>query len=161
MAYEGLVQGKGDIVSPADLVSFVQQQYESGITDEFLKPIIVDQGGMIEDGDTLLFFDFRSDRMRQIVEAFGIEQHFETAVVPKDISITTLTKYKEEFPFPNLFPPCSNEDTLAEWLSKNSVKQYHCAGKCTPIYTSLNNIRWKTTAGGFARSIIPLEQHVR
>ena len=129
IAYEGLVQGTGDKVSAGDLVSFVQEQYLSGITDEFLKPIIVDEAGLIEDGDTLLFFDFRSDRMRQIVEAFGVQKHFETEVAPENISITTLTKYKEEFPFPNLFPPRSNEDTLAEWLSKSGVKQYHCAGQ--------------------------------
>lgn len=127
LAYEGLVQGAGEKVSPDNLVSYVESQYEQGVTDEFLKPIIVNEQGIIGDGDTLIFFDFRADRMRQINEAFGIQQHFPTEVVPKDISITTLTKYKEEFSFPNLFPPCSNEDTLAEWLSKQEIKQYHCA----------------------------------
>jgi len=66
--------------------------------------------------------------MRQISEAFGIQRHFETDVVPKDLSITTLTKYKDDFPFPTLFPAISNADTLAEWLSKEGIKQYHCAG---------------------------------
>ena len=128
LAYEGLVQGIGDKVEPANLATFVKEQYESGVTDEFLKPIIVNDQGLIGDGDTLLFFDFRADRMRQINEAFGIQRHFETDVVPKDISITTLTKYKEEFPFPVLFPPRSNEDTLAEWLSKKEVDHLHVAG---------------------------------
>ena len=59
LAYEGLVQGKGDKVAASELVSFVKQQYEAGITDEFLKPIIVDEKGLIADGDTLVFFDFR------------------------------------------------------------------------------------------------------
>ena len=127
LAYEGMVQGKGDKVEPANLTTFVEEQYEKGVTDEFLKPIIVNNQGLIGDGDTLLFIDFRSDRMRQITEAFGVHQHFETDVVPKDISIITLTKYKEEFPFPTLFPPRSNEDTLAEWLSKKQISHLHCA----------------------------------
>lgn len=134
IAYEGMVQGIGDKVDPGDLVNFVQQQYDAGITDEFLKPIIVDTQGRVGDGDTLLFFDFRSDRMRQISEAFGITRHFQTEVVP-DVSITTLTQYKADFPFPNLFPPVSNQDTLAEWLSKQDVRQYHCAGVYTACHT--------------------------
>ena len=128
LAYEGLVQGKGDKVDSSNLTNFVEEQYKSGITDEFLKPIIVDDQGLIGDGDSLIFFDFRADRMRQINEAFGIQRHFETDVVPKDITLTTLTKYKEDFPFPVLFPPRSNEDTLAEWLSKQQINHLHCAG---------------------------------
>ena len=54
-------------------------------TDEFLKPIIVDKEGCIQDGDTLIFFNFRADRVRQITEALGIKTQFETSVVPKDI----------------------------------------------------------------------------
>ena len=128
LAYEGMVQGIGDKVEPANLTTFVEEQYRQGVTDEFLKPIIVNDKGLIGDGDTLFFIDFRSDRMRQITEAFGVQRHFETAVVPKDISITTLTKYKEDFPFPVLFPPRSNQDTLAEWLSKKQINHFHCAG---------------------------------
>ncbi|KAL5263727.1 hypothetical protein ACHWQZ_G008937 [Mnemiopsis leidyi] len=127
VAYEGLVQGKGVKVAPSNLTVYVEEQYKNGVTDEFLKPIIVDDQGLVGDGDSLIFFDFRADRMRQINEAFGIQRHFETDVVPKDISLTTLTKYKEEFPFPVLFPPRSNEDTLAEWLSKKEINHLHCA----------------------------------
>ena len=101
LAYEGLVQGKGDQVAADSLVSFIKKQYEAGITDEFLKPIIVDQNGAIGDGDTLIFFDFRSDRMRQISETFGIAQHFETAVVPKNLvsreSLKRINKFLKFF----------------------------------------------------------------
>eukprot|EP00116_Pleurobrachia_bachei_P002179 sb/3462441/ len=127
LAYEGLVQGIGDQVSKDKVLQFIRDQYAADVTDEFLKPIIVDQEGRIGDGDTLLFFDFRSDRMRQISEAFGIQQHFETAKVPENLSVVTMTKFKEDFPFPCLFPPSSNEDTLAECLSKHNISQYHCA----------------------------------
>ena len=54
-------------------------------TDEFLTPIIVDREGCIRDGDTLIFFNFRADRTRQITEAFALQQNFETSVVPKNL----------------------------------------------------------------------------
>ena len=54
-------------------------------TDEFLKPIIVSEEGRVKDGDTLIFIDFRADRMREIVEAIGIKRHFDADVVPKDL----------------------------------------------------------------------------
>ena len=49
---------------------------------------------LYSDGDTLVFIDYRSDRMRQITEAFGIERHFETSVVPKDIVSNYFIKSK-------------------------------------------------------------------
>ena len=51
--------------------------YAEGITDEFMKPIITNVDGRIRDKDTMVFFDFRSDRMREITETFGIKQHVE------------------------------------------------------------------------------------
>lgn len=52
-------------------------------TDEFLKPIIVNEDGMIRDGDTVVFFNYRSDRARQLSEALGEKPPFETSVIPK------------------------------------------------------------------------------
>ncbi len=49
----------------------IEKRYEAGETDEFLKPIICDKEGCIGDNDTLVFFNFRSDRMRQICQTFG------------------------------------------------------------------------------------------
>ncbi|EDO38714.1 predicted protein, partial [Nematostella vectensis] len=96
-------------------------------TDEFLKPIIIDKEGQIKDGDTICFFDFRADRMRQINEAIGVKPPFETDVIPKDLYHITMTQYKKEFPFPCLFPPVVPKNVLAEWLDVQKVPQYHCA----------------------------------
>lgn len=131
IAFEGLTQGIGEKVSPDDAIKLIESRYslegDARQTDEFLKPIILDEDGLIKDGDTLVFIDYRADRMRQIVEAVGIERHFDTAVVPQNLHIVCMTKYKAEFPFPVLFPPGEPKNVLAEVLATNKLKQYHCA----------------------------------
>ncbi|XP_013774379.1 2,3-bisphosphoglycerate-independent phosphoglycerate mutase-like [Limulus polyphemus] len=130
IAYEGLVQGIGEKTSPEEVIEVIKKRYESQEdkqTDEFLKPIILDQSGLIQDNDTLVFIDFRSDRMRQIVEAFGLERHFETDKVAQNLNIFTMTKYKKEFPFSNLYPPEIPKNVLSEWISCKQLPQFHCA----------------------------------
>jgi len=131
IAYEGLTQGKGTKVSQDNLIELMEKLYngegDEKQTDEFFKPIIVNDDGLVKDGDTLIFIDFRADRMRQIVEAFGIERHFETSVVAKDLGISCMTQYKSEFPFPVLFAPGRPKNVLAEALANEKIKQYHCA----------------------------------
>ena len=57
-------------------------------TDEFMKPIILNPEGVVKDNDTLVFIDFRADRMRQIVEAFGVKTQFEIDTTPKSLVST-------------------------------------------------------------------------
>eukprot|EP00794_Sanderia_malayensis_P005172 gene5172-5824_t len=127
IAYEGLTQGKGEHTDASNIIKTIEARYAKQETDEFLKPIIVDKEGCIRDGDTLVFIDFRADRMRQIVEAIGITRHFETDVVPKDLNIFCMTQYKSEFPFDCLFPPVTPKNVLAEWLAEKKIPQYHAA----------------------------------
>ena len=131
-AYEGFVQGIGDKVDSTEAaIALMKSRYEaegeSQQTDEFMQPIVVDMEGRVRDGDVLLFFNYRSDRMRQIVEAFGIKPQFETELMPKNIHIVCMTRYKEEFPFDVIFPPQVNTNVLAEWLSLSKIPQFHCA----------------------------------
>jgi len=111
VAYDGLVSGEGE--ETTDLGKTVQERYSKDETDEFLKPIIVNKSGLIggqfpkfsfsffiliqidlvtsfdafyADDDTILFFNYRSDRMREIVEAFGFdEKKFQPKKVPKNL----------------------------------------------------------------------------
>jgi 2,3-bisphosphoglycerate-independent phosphoglycerate mutase len=90
-------------------VETLRRFYEQNVTDEFIEPIsVVDADGShhgrIEDGDTLIFFNFRADRMRQIVTAFKDEKFdgFNRAVVPK-IQLITMNQYREDFGLPVLF----------------------------------------------------------
>ena len=127
IAYEGLVQGIGVKTVPEKVLSLVKSKYEQNVTDEFLPPIIVEEEGLISDNDTLLFINYRSDRMRQITETFGLKRNFETEKVPINIGLFTMTKYKEDFPFSVLYQPEIPKNVLAEVISINKLSQFHCA----------------------------------
>ncbi len=81
---------------------------------KFFKPIIVDRNSAIKPNDICIFFNFRSDRMRQLVRV--LSDHFGGKVV-----IATMTQYSSEFTFPILFPPQQHKNTLAEWISKHKL----------------------------------------
>ncbi|PAV19914.1 cofactor-independent phosphoglycerate mutase [Pyrrhoderma noxium] len=126
VAVDGLVRGEGE--KAEDPIKAIEERYKKGETDEFLKPIIVSEDeGRIKDGDTLFFFNYRSDRMREIATIFGVEDKPIEIEVPKDLSITTMSRYNSDFPFPVAFPPQVMTDVLAETLSKQGVKQAHVA----------------------------------
>ncbi|CAJ0577712.1 unnamed protein product, partial [Mesorhabditis spiculigera] len=131
VAYEGMVGGKGEETSKEKVTSVVEARYAANETDEFLKPIIVNgDKGRVKDGDTLIFFDYRADRMREISEVMGMEAYKNcnsSLPHPKDLQVYGMTQYKAEFPFPALFPPNSNKNVLAEWLATQGVSQFHCA----------------------------------
>lgn len=128
LAYEALVAGTGQATSTATVVDAVKARFAAGETDEFLKPLIVEKNGTVGNEDVMLFFDFRSDRMRQIVEVFGIKPPFATNVaLPKDLHIVQMTQYNASFNMPIIFAPQSNANVLAEWLSVHGVRQFHTA----------------------------------
>jgi len=84
----------------------------------------------IKDGDTLVFFNYRSDRMREITECLGMDRfkdlHSEVKH-PENLQVVGMTQYKAEFPFPTLFPPITHINVLAETLAAQKVSQFHCA----------------------------------
>lgn len=125
VAFEGLTEGKGEKAD--DAVKAVEARYEQGETDEFLKPIILSDEGRIKDDDTIFFFNFRSDRAREMSQALGISPPPFDSKVPKNLDITTMTQYKSDFPFNIAFPAQTMDNVLAEWLSKNGIRQMHVA----------------------------------
>jgi 2,3-bisphosphoglycerate-independent phosphoglycerate mutase len=125
---KGIVLGEGQ--DSEDPVAAIKARYEKGENDEFLKPIIV--GGKkrrVQDGDTLFFFNYRSDRVREITQLLGDVDRSPKPdfPYPKDISITTMTQYKTDYTFPIAFPPQHMGNVLAEWLGKKGIKQCHVA----------------------------------
>ncbi|KAJ3284083.1 hypothetical protein HDU79_008512 [Rhizoclosmatium sp. JEL0117] len=131
LAYDALVLGTGETKCTTfqSFIDAVKTCYTRDETDEFLKPIVLEEAkGTIQDGDTVVFFNYRSDRMRELSSALGIApQPFECEKMPKDLSITTMTQYKSDFPFANIFPPQKMDNVLAEHLGKLSVPQCHIA----------------------------------
>ncbi|KAJ1734878.1 hypothetical protein H4S06_000008 [Coemansia sp. BCRC 34490] len=125
IAFDAMTQGRGE--KSDDPIKTVEERYAKDETDEFLKPIIVDQKGLVRENDAMFFFDFRSDRMREIAQAFGVKPTPFDSSVPSGLHIATMTQYKADFPFPAAFPPQKMTDVLAEWLAKRDVAQVHVA----------------------------------
>ena len=124
LAYRAIVLGEG--TQETDPVEAIRKAYDSGKTDEFMLPVVIAENGRavapMRDGDALICFNYRSDRMRQIVKAL-IEENFEgfdTKSGP-DVTVTTLTNYDKTFPVPIAFEPTSMVRILAEVLSSNGL----------------------------------------
>ena len=81
------------------------------------------------DNDTLFFFNYRSDRVREVTQLLGGVDRSPRPdfPYPKNISLTTMTQYKTDYPFPIAFEPQHMGNVLAEWLGKKDVKQCHVA----------------------------------
>lgn len=133
IAVDGLTlpEGSSETLSASsaeDAVAKVEEKYKEDVTDEFLKPIVVDgKEGRIQDGDTLFFFNYRSDRMRELVSVFGLPDKPMEVSVPQNLHITTMSRYNAEFPFGIAFPPQAMTNVLAEWLGSLGVPQVHVA----------------------------------
>ncbi|GAB7353848.1 hypothetical protein MBLNU459_g4213t2 [Dothideomycetes sp. NU459] len=125
---KGVVLGEGE--DSTDPVKTIEERYTKGETDEFLKPIIVNgKDGRVQDDDTLFFFNYRSDRVREITQLIGDQDRSPRPdfPYPKNISVTTMTRYKTDFDFPIAFAPQVMDNVLAEWLAKHKVHQCHVA----------------------------------
>ncbi|MCJ1286192.1 hypothetical protein MMC26_005537 [Xylographa opegraphella] len=125
---KGVVTGEGE--DSTDPVATIEERYSKGENDEFLKPIVVGgKDARVQDNDTLFFFNYRSDRVREITQLMGDVDRSPKPdfPYPKNISITTMTQYKTDYPFPIAFEPQHMGNVLAEWLGKQDVKQCHVA----------------------------------
>ncbi len=114
-------------------IETLRRFYEQGVTDEFVEPISVltPDGahlGRVEDGHALVFFNFRADRMRQIVTAFKDDdfQGFTRAVHPR-VKVVTMNRYREDWTLPVLFPPVEVKNHLGEVLSRAGLRQLRIA----------------------------------
>jgi 2,3-bisphosphoglycerate-independent phosphoglycerate mutase len=130
-AYELLVKGKGERAT--DPVAPILSSYERGITDEFIEPtVIVNANGepvaTIQDGDAVIFFNFRPDRARQLTRALAIPgfEEFDVSGRPQ-IDFVCFTVYDRSFPLPVAFPPRDHKNVLAEVWEKVCVHNYRMA----------------------------------
>jgi len=117
LAYDALVHGVAEF-SAASGEEAVRAAYERGETDEFIKPTLVGEEGRIRDGDSVIFFNFRPDRARQLTSALADGP---------DIRLTTLAQYQEDWDYPVAFPQVRPAVTLASVLADRGVQQLHVA----------------------------------
>ncbi|RMG92213.1 MAG: 2,3-bisphosphoglycerate-independent phosphoglycerate mutase [Chloroflexi bacterium] len=109
----------------------LRQSYAEDVTDEFVKPVAIDANGRsvtVTPGDTLIFYNFRADRMRQIVSAFALPDFdgFAREPIP-NLTIVTMTEYEKNFPVQVVFPEQEITNPLAEVLSQAGLRQFHAA----------------------------------
>jgi 2,3-bisphosphoglycerate-independent phosphoglycerate mutase len=127
-AYDLLVEGKGK--QAQDMVQAMQESYDEGVTDEFIKPInnaTVD--GTIQEGDVVIFINFRNDRAKELTHVLTQEDMPEQGMhTIAGLQYYCMTPYDANFKGVHiLFPKENVEDTLGEYLSKLGKKQLHTA----------------------------------
>jgi 2,3-bisphosphoglycerate-independent phosphoglycerate mutase len=131
LAYDLIVHGRG--AKATDPVAAIRDCYARGETDEFITPIVlVGPDGapraLLRDGDAIFGFNYRSDRMRQILAALALPgfSGFTDRERPRVIA-ASMTQYDQTFPFPQAFPPFSMARILAEVLADAGAGQFRTA----------------------------------
>ena len=131
IAYDLLVNGIGTPSTNAS--ETIQKSYDTNITDEFIQPILMtDSKGnalaTIENGDVIIFFNFRTDRGRQLTEALSQKDFHEQNMHKLDLYYVTMTNYDETYHNVNVIYNKDNiTETLGEVLEKNHKKQIRIA----------------------------------
>jgi 2,3-bisphosphoglycerate-independent phosphoglycerate mutase len=131
LAYDALVRGKGEFVK--DGIQALQQSYEVGVTDEFVKPIIltdIDNKPLatIAEGDVVLCFNFRTDRGREITLALTQKDFPEQDMRKLNLYYVTMTNYDDSFQNVHvIFDKDNLENTLGEILANAGKKQIRIA----------------------------------
>jgi 2,3-bisphosphoglycerate-independent phosphoglycerate mutase len=126
-AYQTLI-GAGREIS-GDPITEIERQYKKDLTDQYLDPFIVqDKKNPIGTNDSVFFFNFREDRMRQLVESF-IDPRFDKFPRPplKNVYYATMTPYSDNFDVAVAFPPEGIPNCLARVLADNGKTQLHIA----------------------------------
>ena len=128
VGYDLIVKGEGK--QATDMVKAMQESYDEGVTDEFIKPIhntTVD--GTIKEGDVVIFFNYRNDRAKEITIALTQQDMPEQGMMTiPGLQYYCMTPYDASFKGVHiLFPKENVEQTLGEYLSKKGLKQLHTA----------------------------------
>ncbi len=130
VAYDLLVKGEGK--QATDMVEAMQQSYDEGVTDEFVKPIhnaAIAGGGNIEEGDAVIFFNYRNDRAKELTTVLTQHDMPEAGMeTVKDLQYYCMTPYDASFTGVHIIFDKENVDnTLGEYLSSLDKKQLHIA----------------------------------
>ncbi len=129
-AYVSMVHGRGKVAD--DPISAVKAAYNRGETDEFILPTVVEDSaskGRIKDGDSILFFNFRADRARELTRAFTEKgfREFDIRERPRLSRFVCFTEYESTFALPVVFSPQSLKNIMASILSHREIRQFRIA----------------------------------
>ncbi len=125
-AYDAMVYGEG--VQNPDPVAAIAESYKNGVTDEFVEPVVCDKNGMISDNDSIIFFNYRPDRAREITRAF-VDPDFD-GFKCEHFPVTYVCNTEYDATMPNVlvaFPRLRVENNLGEYLAKLGLTQLRIA----------------------------------
>jgi 2,3-bisphosphoglycerate-independent phosphoglycerate mutase len=130
--WERVERGYSAIVNATPKTSFdahgyVGHSYAQGETDEFVEPTAFDGYEGMQDGDSVLTINFRSDRMREMVTALGDENFSGFSKRHLSLNIATITEYDKSFNYPVMFKKDAPKNTLAEVIASKGLRQLHTA----------------------------------
>jgi len=130
LAYNALIKGESK-EKYKDPLKAVQKSYDSSVYDEQLLPVVITDDnnnpkGIIQDNDSVVFFNFRADRARQLTKALSVPgfEKFEQKYY-KNLLMVTMTEYEKDLPVTVAFKPLSIEVPLAKVISDAGLKQLH------------------------------------
>ena len=131
-AYAAMAEGAGDRHATAEQA--VIQSYANKVTDEFVIPTVIESGQTsppksIRDGDSVIFYNFRADRARELTRALTDPDFdgFPRSVVPELSAFATMTSYDDTFPHPVAFAPMRLTRSLPEIISEQGLNQLRIA----------------------------------
>ena len=126
-AYNALMIGDG--VKANISYEAVQKSYDEGVNDEFVKPIIILENARINDNDSIIFFNFRPDRAREMTKAINEPDFdgFDRKKIVNNICYVCMTQYDEKFTLPIAFPPHHLTNILADIMDEYDIKQFRTA----------------------------------
>jgi 2,3-bisphosphoglycerate-independent phosphoglycerate mutase len=124
-SYRCLTDGQGPNAGTAR--EAVENGYNRGENDEFLVPTLVDRAGLIQDNDSIIFFNFRPDRAREIARVFVDDSFSEFATKQIKVLYTCMTQYDATLKVPVAFPAQNLDDTLGQIISRAGLQQLRIA----------------------------------
>ncbi len=157
-AFDAMVKREGNHADTAQQA--IQQSYDEDVTDEFIIPTVIgnDDSLSIKEGDVVLCYNFRADRMRQLSYALTHKNHdgLEALDFVEDLTVITMTEYADDLDTQVLFPIQILDNVLAEVISKTGLTQYHSAEtEKYPHVTYFFNGRNEEPYAGEEREIVP------
>lgn len=107
----------------------LKEFYAQGIFDEFIPPTKINNPPVINNNDTIIFYNFRADRARELTDAFISHNFlgFKRKIVLRDINFLSMTQYSSDLKTKTIFPPIQLHNTIGEVLSKNNLSQLRIA----------------------------------
>lgn len=126
-AYRTIVFGEN--YKNTSALDALDESYSHGIFDEFVKPVLLDENATIKDNDSVIFFNFRSDRARELTYALTDKNfhHFKTQHF-NNLLFSPMQEYSTDFSSLNtLYPPIQVSDNLSALISNAGLKQFHIA----------------------------------